>query len=105
MYRQAAHIGLKARYGGLGSRPPQTDAHDLISRHTGSEEQRLKAHDAHINTLIAAQIMREEDAVKHYQYLLEEMDKSPRGYTQGKEIVAHIREQEIGHAALLRRLR
>lgn len=106
MYRQAHSIASKARYGGIGNRPP--DAHDLISRHAGSEEQRMKTWEVHIDALILEAIRDEEDAIRRYNYLISEIKIVPTDLaTRAKftEILEHIKTQEVNHVGLLKRLK
>ncbi len=102
MYRsQAVITGQRARYGGIGNVPPQTQTEFQKQ----VEKRALEDHEARVSVLIADLILDEADAIRKYDYLLALIDKSPRGYMQGRELIAHIREQEISHAALLKRLR
>jgi len=94
-------MASKARYGGIGSVPPQTQT-EFQKR---IEKRALEEHSARVAVLIADLIRDEAEAIRKYEYLLKVIDKSPAGYTQGREILAHIREQEIAHSTLLMRLK
>lgn len=106
MYKPLHGIVRKAKYSGIGEKPP--GPHDLISRHAGNEEQRTKAWQIHIEALLSEAIQHEADAIKKYDHLLSELKIIPADLaTRARlsETISHIREQEINRIGLLKRLR
>lgn len=108
-----AHYG-SFRACGIVGRVPRADPHDLISRIAGNEEQRKNAKFAHIEVLLKEQLRREEDGIKEYNYLMEEVSKAfpqmPQAWQpfakseQLKQVLKSILETEKHHAGLLRQL-
>lgn len=98
---------MKARYGAIGNRPP-SDPHDLVSRHAGSDEQKMKAWQVHIDALLSEAIRDEEDAIRKYNYMISEVHIVPTDLAaraRMSEILELIKTEEVNHLGLLKRLR
>ena len=102
MYRPGSGTVRQTRYQGMGNRAP--DPHDIISMHSGSEEAQRKAQFAHLQALLKDAIRDEEDAIKKYQYLIDEILKLESPYldalqAHNRSVVTNIVEVEFDERA------
>ncbi len=107
-YRIAHSIGMKARYSGIGERPPEP--HNLTYRHVGSrsEQQQKVAWELYMDMLISDNIRMEEDSIRKYNSLISEIKIFPTDLaTRAKmvEILEHIKREDVNHVGLLKRLK
>lgn len=106
--RPGSFSNRQTRMQGIGNQPP-ADPHGLIPMYAPEKGQLMNARRLHIDELLKKLQRDEDDAIKQYQNIIEEVDIFPAlsfaWRSQIKEIATHIKNQEIQHKALLERLR